>query len=156
VLTVTPQITEDGQIVMKVHPKVSSGDINPTTTLPEEETTEVDTSIMVPDGCGVIIGGLIQETDNDRQSKVPYLGDVWGLGWLFQRTVIERERSEVIVALLPRIVPNGGGSTPDEEFELERVGNPLLTPTLESAPRPEPRLRDAIRDPYLRPKRFDP
>ena len=47
VLTVTPQITRNGHVLMKVHPKVSSGEINPVTTLPEEETTEVDTSVMV-------------------------------------------------------------------------------------------------------------
>ncbi|MEZ6134999.1 MAG: hypothetical protein R3C53_08835 [Pirellulaceae bacterium] len=153
VLTVTPQISSDGQIVLKVHPKVSSGDINPSTTLPEEETTEVDTSIMVPNGHGVIIGGLIQEIDNDRQSKVPFLGDVWVIGRLFQRRSVERERSEVIVALLPRIVPLEACMSPEEDFELQRAGSPLLTPTLQSAPRPEPELRDATNNPIWPPRR---
>lgn len=147
VLTVTPQISADGQIVMKVRPKVSSGDINPTTTLPEEETTEVDTSVMVPDGHGIVIGGLIQEIDNERQSKVPFLGDIWVVGRLFQRRVVERERSEVVVALLPRIVPLGNCLTQGEQMELYRTTTPLLTPTLESAPRPEPQLKDAMRNP---------
>lgn len=147
VLTVTPLISTDGQVVLKVRPKVSSGDINPTTSLPEEETTEVDTSIMVPDGFGVIIGGLIQEIDNERQSKVPFLGDVWLVGRLFQRRAVERERSEVVVALLPRIVPLGNCLTPIEIQDLQRVADPLLTPTLQSAPRPEPELRDAIHNP---------
>lgn len=155
VLTVTPQITADGQIVMKVRPKVSNGDINPSTTLPEEETTEVDTSIMVPDGHGVIIGGLIQELDNERQSKVPFLGDIWLMGRLFQRRVVERERSEVVVALLPRIVPYGACPTPPESADLQRIAAPLVTPTLESAPRPEPRLPDAVHDPIW-PRRSTP
>ena len=147
VLTVTPQISTDGQVLLKVRPKVSSGDINPTTTLPEEETTEVDTSIMVPDGHGVIIGGLIQEIDNERQSKVPFLGDIWLVGRLFQRRAVERERSEVVVALLPRIVPLGNCPTPEELLDLHRVETPLLTPTLQSAPRSEPELNDAIKNP---------
>ncbi len=147
VLTVTPQISTDGQVLLKVRPKVSSGDINPTTTLPEEETTEVDTSIMVPDGHGVIIGGLIQEIDNERQSKVPFLGDVWLIGRLFQRRAVERIRSEVVVALLPRIVPLGNCATPDEMLDLHRIETPLLTPTLQSAPRSEPELKDAINNP---------
>lgn len=148
VLTVTPQISVDGQVVMKVRPKVSSGDINPITTLPEEDTTEVDTSIMVPDGHGVIIGGLIQETDNERQSKTPFLGDIWLLGRMFQRRTIERERSEVVVALLPTIVPVGYCPTSTEELELQRVTTPLVTPSLQKARRPwEPRLPDAIRNP---------
>jgi type IV pilus assembly protein PilQ len=153
VLTVTPLISHDGQVVMKVLPKVSSGDINPTTTLPEEETTEVDTSIMVPDGHGVIIGGLIQETDNERQSKVPLLGDIWLIGRLFQRRSVERERSEVVVALLPRIVPTGNCPTPAELEELQRVALPLLTPNLQSAPRPEPKLKDAIKNPLFSARR---
>lgn len=156
VLTVTPQITADGQILMKVHPKVSSGDINQTTTLPEEETTEVDTTILVPDGHGVIIGGLIQETDNDRQLKVPFLGDIWLAGRLFQRQTTERERSEVVVALMPRIVPYGACPTPQEVPDLERVAAPIVTPTLQSAPRPwEPKLPDAIRNPVW-PRRTSP
>lgn len=154
VLTVTPLITADGQILMKVRPKVSSGDINPTTTLPEEETTEVDTTIMVPDGQGVIIGGLIQELDNERQAKIPLLGDIWLVGRLFQRRVVDRERNEVVVALLPRIVPFGGSCpTPREALELKRVDAPLVTPTLDSAPRPwEPKLPDAIRNPSWPPR----
>jgi type II secretory pathway component GspD/PulD (secretin) len=154
VLTVTPQISTDGQVLLKVRPKVSSGDINPTTTLPEEETTEVDTSIMVPDGFGVIIGGLIQEVDNERQSKVPFLGDVWLVGRLFQRRAVERHRSEVVVALLPRIVPLGNCATPSEMLELQRVASPLLTPTLQSAPRPEPELKDAINNPSWAPRKW--
>jgi type II secretory pathway component GspD/PulD (secretin) len=140
--------------LLKVRPKVSSGDINPTTTLPEEETTEVDTSVMVPDGYGVIIGGLIQEIDNERQSKVPFLGDVWVIGRLFQRRAVERERSEVVVALLPRIVPVGNCPTPSELIELQRVVSPLLTPTLQSAPRPEPELNDAINNPNWPPRKW--
>ncbi len=156
VLSVTPQIASDGQIVMKVHPKVSSGDINATTTLPEEETTEVETSVMVPDGHGVIIGGLIQEVDNERQLKVPWLGDAWLVGRLFQRRTVERERAEIVVALLPRIVQGGGGLTPSEACDLQRANTPIVTPTLKSAPRPEPALNDALKNPTWPPNKTSP
>lgn len=148
VLTVTPQITRDGHILMQVHPKVSSGEINPTTTLPEEETTEVDTSVMVLNEHGVIIGGLIQEVDNERQSKLPLLGDLWLVGRLFQRRTVERERVEVVVALLPRIVNVDAECLTEREiYDLQRVDAPILTPTLESAPRPEPKLHDSLENP---------
>lgn len=139
VLTVSPQITADGQIVMKVHPKVSSGQVNSTTSLPEEETTEVDTSIMVPDGQGIILGGLIQETDVEQQNKIPFLGDVWLVGRIFQRRTVQRERSEVVVALLPRIIPMGAQPGMPECRELQRVDVPLLTPELQSMPRGDSR-----------------
>ncbi|MCH7687512.1 MAG: type II and III secretion system protein, partial [Planctomycetes bacterium] len=105
VLRVTPQITDDNQVLMTVYPEVSSGQINEITGLPEEETTEVQTTVMLADGQGMIIGGLIQETDIENQSKIPLLGDLWLVGRLFQRKSVTRQRSEIIIALIPRIVP---------------------------------------------------
>ena len=146
VLTVTPHITEDGRVLMKVHPKVSNGDINATTSLPEEETTEVDTSVLVNDGSGVIIGGLIQELDDVRQSKLPLLGDLWLVGKLFQRNTVSRSRNEIIVALLPRIVPIDSCPTNEELDSMNRVLTPLLTPTLDRVERPEPQLNPSGKD----------
>lgn len=144
VLDVLPQITADGQVLMQVQPKVSTGAINPTTGLPDEETTEVTTSVLVPDGHGVIIGGLIQEEDIVRESKLGPLGDLWGVGRLFQRRTVDRERNEVIVALRPRIVECGACQPQPENVELARSQAPLLTRGVTRAPRPwEPRLRDA-------------
>src|SRR5690606_21269919 len=60
VLTVTPRISRDGRVMMQVRPEVSSGRVNPDTGLPEEETTEVETDVMVQSGHGLIIGGLIK------------------------------------------------------------------------------------------------
>lgn len=153
-LTVTPHITESGQIMMKINPKVSSGQINPANDLPEEETTELQSTVLVQDGAGIIIGGLIQETDLERQSKLPFLGDLWLVGRLFQRRSLERERAEVIIALLPRIVNCKQCLTPEEETELARTQLPLLTPELIPAPRPEPTLNDAIRKPVRSIKGF--
>lgn len=146
VLNVTPQITADGNIMMRVNPKVSTGEISPVNNLPQEETTELETTVMVPDGDGIIIGGLIQESDVKRQSKLPFLGDLWIAGRLFQRNTVTRERSEVVVALLPRII-EPCAYTPGELSELQRSNSPLLTPELKSAQRPEPTLRDAMDNP---------
>lgn len=147
VLSVTPQISDQGQILMSINPKVSTGAIDPITQLPNEDTTEITTTILVPDGHGVIIGGLIQEEDIDRQSKVPWLGDLWLIGRLFQNRRVERQRTEVIVAMLPRVVGCHDGISGSDLQSLERVDLPLLTPELQSAPRPEPRLPDAVRHP---------
>jgi type II secretory pathway component GspD/PulD (secretin) len=148
VLDVTPTIANDGQILLKVKPEVSNGSINATTTLPEKETTEVETSVLLPDGHGIIIGGLIQETDIERQNKLPFLGDLWLIGRLFQRRSVERERSEVIVVLVPRIVPYDDCYNERERIEYERINAPLVTPELERAVRPwEPELHDSMRKP---------
>ncbi len=147
VLTVTPQIGDNGFILMKINPKVSTGVIDPVSKLPNEDTTELNTTILIPDGHGVIIGGLIQESDIERQTKVPVLGDLWLIGRLFQRRTVNRERTEVVVALLPRIVNCDLTPTNLDYENLGRIDLPLLTPELQSAPRPEPSLPDAIRKP---------
>jgi type IV pilus assembly protein PilQ len=103
VLKVTPIITEDGQVLMTVAPQVSTARVNATSKLPESESTEVTTTVMLSDGQAVVLGGLIKETTNDGQNKIPFLGDLWLVGRLFQSRDNLRERNEIIITLLPRI-----------------------------------------------------
>ncbi len=91
ILNVTPQITPDNKVLMKVKPEVSTGQINPDTKLPDSKTTQVETSVLLPDGHGIVIGGLIQEEDIENQAKIPFLGDIWIIGWLFQHRETRRE-----------------------------------------------------------------
>ena len=101
VLSIVPRITRDNRVLLHVKPEVSKGEVNPETGLPQEETTELETDIMLEDGQGMIIGGLIKETDSVTQQKVPYLGEVKGIGWLFRRSEVNKERVEIIIALVP-------------------------------------------------------
>jgi type II secretory pathway component GspD/PulD (secretin) len=144
ILTVTPQITPDNQVLMKVKPEVSTGEINPTTSLPDSTTTQVETSVLLPDGRGIVIGGLIQETDSDNQSKVPFLGDLWLVGRLFQYRETNRVRNEVIISLIPHIVPRQVDCRSRAGQEFCRSATPLLQGPLQKYPRPwEPSLPDA-------------
>lgn len=148
VLRVTPQITADNRVIMTVQPEISTGEINETTGLPDKATTEVETSIILNDGRGIIIGGLIQEADTDRQSKIPFVGDFWLAGRFFQRRIAARDRSEIIVALVPRVVPYGPDYACQAETEVQRATTPLLDPNLKRYPRPwEGSLPDAMDDP---------
>lgn len=149
VLRVTPRITRDGQVIMFVKPEVSSGLVNPDTGLPEEETTEVETNVLLPDGRGVVIGGLIQEKDSDTQNKLPLLGDVWLIGKLFQRKAVAKERVEIIIALMPRIAPLEFPCTGPHAEEVEQARTPLFRGPLEPTHRPwEPALLDTMENPY--------
>lgn len=146
-LRVTPQIAENGQVLMTVKPEVSSGRINPITGLPEEDTTEVETTIMLNNGQGMIIGGLIKETDIDTQVKVPIAGDIWLFGKLFRRQTITRERTEIIIALVPKVMPCGA-CIPGHNTKLLQATTPLLQPNLRPNNRPwEAKLPDAMYDP---------
>jgi type II secretory pathway component GspD/PulD (secretin) len=136
VLTIVPRITRDGRVLLHVKPEVSKGEVNPDTGLPEEETSELETDVMLEDGQGMIIGGLIQENDSVTQSKVPYLGDVKGVGWLFRRSEITKERVEIIVALVPRIQPYDAEWQEYEQGELVRATVPLFEGPLRRTYRP--------------------
>ncbi|MFK7737544.1 MAG: type II secretion system protein GspD [Pirellulaceae bacterium] len=105
VLTVTPTITRDGQVLLSVLPKVSGGRINPDTGLPEEDTTEAETTVILPDGKGMIIGGLIKENSENQKWWAPFIGEKPFIGKLFSRTNNRAEREEVVISLVPHIVP---------------------------------------------------
>jgi type IV pilus assembly protein PilQ len=149
ILHVTPIITVDRQVLMSVRPEVSTGRINPTTDLPESETTQVDTRVMLGDGEAVVIGGLIKEIDNEVQNKIPWLGDVKYVGRLFQRRTITRERSEVIIALRPRILEEVPGCREVNPCETQRAATPLFTGPLHRVDRSqwEPQFPDATCNP---------
>ena len=150
VLEVTPRIAADGTVVMRVRPEVSSGEVNPNTGLPEEETTELETDVMFHNNQAFVIGGLIQETDNDSQAKVPWIGDWHHIGRLFQRREEIKKRSEIIIALLPRVMPFEACAHEHYEVETERTLTPLLHGALHEFPRPwEPQLPDAGDNPSL-------
>ncbi|HEX2474086.1 MAG TPA: secretin and TonB N-terminal domain-containing protein [Lacipirellulaceae bacterium] len=146
VLSIIPRITRDGRVLLSVKPEVSSGQVNPETGLPEEETTELETDIMLNDGQGMIIGGLIKETDSVTQSKIPWLGDVKGLGWFFRNSEVTKDRVEIIVALVPRIQPYSPEWQAYEQGELIKAGVPLMHGPLQRTYRPwDPVLPDGNR-----------
>jgi len=101
-LKVTPQINEDGYITMRVHPEVSSLaaslDAGPRIT-----TREADTTVRVKEGETLVIGGLIKKSDDSSLDKVPLLGDIPLLGWLFRRSEKNVEQKELAVFITPRI-----------------------------------------------------
>lgn len=145
-LHLTPRITRDGRVLLNVKPEVSDGDINPVTELPDTVTTELETDVMLNDGQGMVIGGLIKETDSVKQNKVPYIGDVKGLGWFFRRTEVTKKREEIIVALVPHIQPYEPEWQEYEQGELVKAGVPLTKGPLCRTSRPwEPVLPDGER-----------
>lgn len=147
VLRVTPRITDDNQILMDVKPEVSDGAVD-SLGLPSSTTTEVQTNIMLPDGKGMVIGGLIKEADVTRQQKIPVLGSMKWVGKFFRRNSVTRERSEIIIALVPHIVSGPEFDACLADSEVQRATTPLLYGPLERYPRPwEPKLPDAIENP---------
>jgi Flp pilus assembly secretin CpaC len=146
VLHLTPRITRDNRVLLHVKPEVSTGAINPQTNIPDKSTTELETDVMLRDGQGMIIGGLIKENDSTVQSKIPYLGDLWKVGILFKRSEVIKERDEILVAILPRIQPYSPDAQAYSQGELVRASTPLFQGPLCRTSRPyDPVLPDGRR-----------
>ncbi len=145
VLKVIPRVTRDGRVIMRVMPKVSTGQVVADTGLPAERTAETETDVLLNDGQGIVIGGLIQEKDSNVQSKLPFFGDVPYLGVLFQKRQVIRSRSEIIVTLLPHVLPYCPIEQARNDAEFIRSTEPLTWGGIHTYPRPyEPRLPDTF------------
>jgi type II secretory pathway component GspD/PulD (secretin) len=150
VLKVTPRISQTDVVTMRVSPEVSQGEINPNTGLPEESTTELETDVALASGQGLVIGGLIQELDTDLQSKIPLFGDLHIVGKLFQRREANKMRREIVIALIPRVIPYDPLYQERATAAYMSATSPLLCGPLEPCLRPwEPCLPDANDNPYL-------
>ena len=106
-----PFINEDGTVRLFVHPKDSNGGLS-ASDLPFEETTEAKASILVDDGRTVLIGGLFRERTVGSKGQVPILGNIPGVGLLFQRHLDTTVREEVIILLTVHVLKDT-----DEEYE---------------------------------------
>ncbi len=116
-LSVTPSISSDGFVRLDIQPEISvvserTTQISEDFEAPIISTRKVDTTVTVRDGQTVVIGGLIQTTQEDRRTKVPFLGDIPFLGIPFRSHDIKNVRTELLVILTPQVVAGGvnGGS----------------------------------------------
>ncbi len=102
-LTVTPHINEDGYITMKVNPKITSL-VGTTEKVPVVEMREATSTVMVKDGETAVIGGLIREEKKREIRKVPILGDIPLLGYLFRSKEDTKNKKELIIFITPHII----------------------------------------------------
>lgn len=101
-LSITPHVTKGGFIRMAVKPKLSDGTI--VGDLPQENTTETNNEVMVRDGQTFVIAGLLKDKDTENNYGIPLLMDIPLLGGLFRRTVIIKEKTELLVFVTPHLV----------------------------------------------------
>lgn len=102
-LNLRPFISQDGMIRMEIHPEKSTGtlDLNG---IPQTNTSEMTTNILVPDGATIVIGGLIDSSDSTNQSGVLGLSRLPGIGPFFRDRTNRATKTELIVLLTPRIL----------------------------------------------------
>ena len=107
-LDVTPQITPDSRINMEleVHDDAVGQNVQSATggAVPTIDTRDVKTTVLVNDGDTVVLGGIYETTENTSVSKVPLLGDLPLLGWLFRNTQTTNNKNELLIFVTPKIV----------------------------------------------------
>jgi general secretion pathway protein D len=104
-LKITPQISEGEYVKLDISQEISSVTPNKgqATDLVLTKRT-ADTSVVVKDKDTVVIGGLIQDQDTVTENKIPFLGDIPYLGWLFKNIHKERQKTNLLIVLTPRII----------------------------------------------------
>ncbi|MEI8672467.1 pilus (MSHA type) biogenesis protein MshL [Vibrio sp. SA48] len=126
-LDVTPQIDDQGNVFLHVHPavieveqqnkEIDYGETKIILPLAKSTIRESDSIIRAQDGDVVVIGGLMKSNNINQVSKVPFLGDIPALGHLFRNTSKITQKTELVILLKPTVV---GVNTWQKELERSR------------------------------------
>lgn len=147
-LSVTPQITDAGTVLMKVTAENNS--INTAITVggtPGIDTQRMQTEVLVPDGGTTVVGGSLFDSESDRQFRTPGLGTLPVVGNLFKRKAVDRQTNEILFFITPRIYrpdyqgrPTSGTiGTTTRTVQIQQpvpLGNP---PSNNDSTQPQPR-----------------
>lgn len=120
-LTVTPQVSSDGFVLMKINVKSSSIAESATVSgsssvLPFDELSrEANSNVLVRDGETIVIGGIMKDTSSTSESGIPYLKDIPIFGWLFKNIRWQKDFEELMVFITPRIIAGGSEDLPTAE-----------------------------------------
>lgn len=119
ILKITPHVSEGRNVRLKLSLEVTSLDrlatatTGITATRPVTQKRTIDTTVLVQDNHTVVIGGLIDNNRSDNETKVPGLGDIPLLGWLFKNQTDASRKTNLYVFLTPRVV-----KSPEEADKL--------------------------------------
>ncbi len=123
ILEVVPSISADGFVRMEITPEISTlsdrtTEIDTNFAAPIITQRRVETTVTVKDGQTVVIGGLMQSTDQLRKTKVPFLGDIPLLGVLFRSQKQSSVKTELLVILTPYVIPGDSATAWERQNRL--------------------------------------
>jgi type IV pilus assembly protein PilQ len=105
-LKVKPQVTPDDNVIMNLRvnkDSVSTLSTNP----PAIDTKQIVTEVLVENGGTVVIGGIYSQTESSTTNKIPVLGDLPYVGFLFKQNFKVDNRNELLIFITPRIIKEG-------------------------------------------------
>jgi general secretion pathway protein D len=130
-LDITPEIGEDGSITLRINPSISEtaselSANNSTRDMPPDlSRRQISSVITVKDGHRVILGGLINTKNVNDTNKVPLLGDIPVLGYLFKREGIVKKTEEIVIIIEPHIIRKEGNSVSLSDLGYTRLGKQI-------------------------------
>jgi len=138
-LNFTPTVLGGDMVNLKVRPEVSALDFSNAITLqgfrvPALSTRRTETEVELQNGQTFAIAGLMNNTVTDSMRKIPGIGDVPILGWLFKSKAMQKNQTELVVMITPHIVRRGGIGVSES---LPTAVEPYLPPPSKTHPQPE-------------------
>jgi type IV pilus assembly protein PilQ len=110
-LKVTPQITPDDRVILDLTVSKDSVGQNVASatggSVPSIDTREITTQVLVNDGQTVVLGGILETEKRDSVNKVPFLGDIPGLGVFFRSKSRTDNKDELLIFVTPKILREG-------------------------------------------------
>lgn len=114
-VTITPFISPDGYVTLDIKPKYATIKEKVTTASEVEGEDDLAATLLqrrnldlkgvrIKDGETLVIGGMIQETEQKNVTKIPFLGDIPVIGMFFRSTTTEKSKEEMVMMLTPQIV----------------------------------------------------
>jgi type IV pilus assembly protein PilQ len=121
-LEVTPQVTSDGSVIMKVAVarQFKGANVSATSEAFAVNSREANTKVLVKNGQTAVIGGIYQSDATDGEVGVPWFRELPVLGYLFKTKTVDKEKSELLIFLTPRILGqvDSGGKAGTETTDL--------------------------------------
>jgi len=153
-LSISPHISSDDYLRLDITETVSNFASRPSPDAPPDQVTrQIDTHVTLPDTYTVVLGGLIQEDESTSVRKIPILGDIPILGFLFRQTDDQSHPSHLFLFVTPRILRDTAAFSDYHKLTWEKkllqddlFGQEVLFPVQRFAgPNVPPSARDRIR-----------
>lgn len=123
-LKMTPHVNPSNEVCVVLNPSIeavidagTAGQYTPTIA-----KREVSTTVTVPDGRTIVISGLIREDRTHSVRKIPILGSIPVIGFLFRHTVEDKQRTNLIIFVTPRVMSTEGAAKAATELWARKTG----------------------------------
>ncbi len=138
-LDITPEISTDGSITLRINPSISdvasqlSTDNSTRSMPPDLSRRQISSVVTVQDGSTIIMGGLINTKNDTSTNKVPLLGDIPGLGWMFKHEGMTKKTEEMVLVIEPHIVKRDGSNVKIADLGYSHIATAIEKEALEKS-----------------------